>query len=609
VKNNINIADCKKEIERLEEEVAQLDLENIRLRQEAKIYQHNELKLHEVQRIASTGGWEFDRVTDTFKCTAELAEILEVDTKCLPTWESFLLLTHPEERSRLEEALQESIVSKKSFEIEHRLELSNGKIKYIKHFCKSFCASNGMVINSIGLVQDITNLKNAEKQLAYLANYDPLTGLPNRHLFQDRLKHAIKQARRNAKRVALLYLDLDHFKAVNDELGHPIGDQLLVQATDRIKQNIRESDTAARLGGDEFTVIIEQVENTLQVALVVEHLLTTLSQPYQIDSHEIFVSASIGIAYYPTNGKDINKLLKNADSAMYFAKEQGRNNYCFFTNELDIKAKDHLQLESRLRMGMIQDNFQLHFQPQIEITTGRILGAEALLRWMPEQTLVNPDHFITVLEDTGLIVPVGKWVLEKACQTAKRWQQNGFNDFRISVNVAARQLREIDIVDMIKETLQDCGLAPKYLEIELTESTLIDSTISRNNLKCLENLGVRLAIDDFGTGYTSLCYLQQYSVDTLKIDRSFINNLNKNRADDAVTAAIIGLSHTLGMEVVAEGVETIEQLNSLEKLNCNQAQGFLISRPMSKPDFEKWMSSCSKQSTGGNFWHLGKVLH
>ncbi len=602
---DLNIADCKKEIERLEEEVTQLDLENNRLRLEAKTYQHNELKLYEIQRIASTGSWEFNQITSAFKCTAELAEILEVNAKSLPTWESFLQLTHPEERSRLDEALQESIVLKKSFEIEHRLQLSSGKIKYIKHFCKSFCASNGMLINSIGLVQDITNLKNAENQLAYLANYDPLTGLPNRHLFQDRLKHAIQQAGRNGKKVALLYLDLDHFKAVNDALGHPIGDQLLLQATDRIKHSIRESDTAARLGGDEFTVVIEQVENSLQVALVAEHLLTALSQPYQIGSHEVFVSASIGITYYPTDGRNINKLLKNADSAMYLAKEQGRNNYCFFTNELNVKAKDHLQLESRLRMGMIEDNFLLHFQPQIEITTGRILGAEALLRWMPKQTLVNPDRFISVLEDTGLIVPVGKWVLEKACQTAKRWQQNGFSDFRISVNVAARQLRETDIVSVIKEILQNSGLAPKYLEIELTESTLIDSTISRQNLKHLEELGVRLAIDDFGTGYSSLSYLQQYSVDTLKIDRSFINNLSKNSADDAITAAIIALAHTLGMEVVAEGVETIEQLQSLEKLKCNQAQGFLISQPMPKSDFEKWIANYSDESTGSSMlWQL-----
>ncbi len=609
MRKDITIADCKKEIERLEEEVAQLDLENHRLRQEAKIYQHNELKLHEVQRIASTGSWEFDQVTNTFKCTAELAEILEVDAKCLTNWENFLQLTHPEDRSQLDEVLQESIILKKPFEIEHRLQLSNGKIKYIKHFCKSFCASNGMVINSFGLVQDITNLKNAEKQLAYLANYDTLTGLPNRHLFQDRLKHAIQQAERSGKKVALLFLDLDHFKAVNDALGHPIGDQLLVQATDRIKHSIRESDTAARLGGDEFTVVIEQVENALQVASVAEHLLTALSQPYRVDAHEVFVSASIGITYYPTDGKNINKLLKNADSAMYFAKEQGRNNYCFFTNELNLKAKDHLQLENHLRRGMIKDNFQLYFQPQVEITTGRILGAEALLRWMPDQTLVNPDRFITVLEDTGLIVPVGKWVLEKACQTAKCWQQEGFSDFRISVNVAARQLREDNIVDVIKTTLQDCGLAPKYLEIELTESTLIDSTVSRQNLKLLEKLGVRLAIDDFGTGYSSLGYLQQYSVDTLKIDRSFINNLNKNGADDAVTAAIIGLSHTLGMEVVAEGVETIEQLQSLEKLNCNQMQGFLISQPMPKSGFEKWIANCSKQSTGGMLWHLDEFRH
>ena len=402
--------------------------------------------------------------------------------------------------------------------------------------------------------------------------------------------------------MALLYLDLDHFKAVNDALGHKAGDELLVEATKRIKHNIRESDTAARLGGDEFTIVLEQLDNHTQVTQVAEHILAALNKVYQIDSHEVFVSASMGITFYPSDGKDVESLLQNADSAMYLAKERGRDTYYFFTEELNKRAQERLVLENSLRMALDRDEFQLHFQPQVALETGRIVGAEALLRWSPQQDPASPERFIPVLEETGLIVQVGKWVLEQACMAARGWHSQGFKDLRIAVNLSARQLRQADITGIIKSALESSQLPPELLEVELTESTLIDENISKENLRRMEQLGLRIAIDDFGTGYSSLSYLKQYSVDILKVDRSFINDITHDSDDDAVTSAIIALSHQLNMKVIAEGIETPEQYNFLRKAGCDLGQGFYIARPMINDQFEQWMQSHYIKEQDGAFW-------
>ncbi|MDJ0805610.1 MAG: EAL domain-containing protein [Gammaproteobacteria bacterium] len=555
------------------------------------------------QRVARFGTWDWESENDKHFWSDGLYDILGVDAGHPPSTKLFLSRLLPDDRDRVRQTIEHAQEKISPFEFEARIHHKDDQERVVQ--------LRGQVteVNTSGqrrmtcIVYDITERKESEKRLARLANFDLVTELPNRNLFQDRLKHAMAQADRKKGQLALLYLDLDHFKAVNDALGHLAGDELLIEAARRIRSNIREGDTAARLGGDEFTIIIEQFDYNAQVVVVAEHILFALNKSYQIGTHEIYVSASMGITIYPNDGRDVEALLKNADSAMYLAKEQGRNTYHFYTEELNRKAHERLHLENSLRMALEREEFQLHYQPQVDLKTGRILGAEVLLRWSSGQDAISPVRFIPILEETGMIVAVGRWVLDQACLMAKSWQQRGFKDFHVSVNLSVRQLRLVDLVEEIQEILLRTELAPEFLEIELTESTLIDTSIGMQNLKHLEQLGVRLAIDDFGTGYSSLSYLKEHDVDILKIDRSFIKDINRDSDDDAVTSAIVALAHKLDMRVIAEGVESLEQLEFLKKQNCDQAQGFLISRPLKSHQLEQWMMQYLDQSTGQACWY------
>ncbi len=545
--------------------------------------------IENAQRVAKFGTWDWDSSHGEHYWSDGLYDILGIDRSIAPSQDQFLSRIHEADRERVYQLLVAAVQEYSSFELEARIRLADGKERFVQQRGQVTKIAKNNHVRVTSIIYDVTERKESEKRLVYLANYDTLTSMPNRNLFHDRLKHSMTQAKRKKNQLALLYLDLDHFKAVNDALGHQAGDKLLIEASQRIKKCIRESDTAARLGGDEFTIILEQIEKNEQVSVVAQNLLSLLSQSYRINNNEVVISASMGITMYPGDGEDVDTLLRKADSAMYFAKEQGRNNYHFFTEELNQQAQERLILENGLRMALERDQFQIHFQPQIELKTGRIIGAEALLRWVPSQNGVSPKRFIPILEETGCIVKVGTWVLGEACKAAKEWQKKGYGNLCVAVNLAARQLRQADIIDIVKQALENSGLAPEYLEIELTESTLIDTSISKKNLKRLEKLGVRLAIDDFGTGYSSLSYLKQYSVDVLKIDRSFIMDINKDKDDDAVTSAMVALSHKLDMKVIAEGVETVEQLEYLTALGCDQAQGFLIAEPMMNDQFESWV--------------------
>ncbi len=558
--------------------------------------------INNAQRVAKFGTWDWDSSRGEHFWSDGLYDILGVEKGVQPSQEQFLSTLHEADRERVHQLLMSAVQERSPFELEARIRLADGKERFMQLRGQVTKVYKNNRVRMTSIIYDITERKESEKRLIYLANYDTLTCMPNRNLFQDRLKHAMVKAKRKNSQLALLYLDLDHFKAVNDALGHQAGDKLLVEAAERIKRCIRESDTAARLGGDEFTIILEQIDKNGQVAVVAKNLLAHLSQNYRIDNNEVIISASMGITMYPGDGKDVDTLLRKADSAMYFAKEQGRNNYHFFTEELNQQAQERLQLENGLRMALERDQFQLHFQPQIELKTGRIIGAEALLRWTLDHNGISPKRFIPILEETGCIVQIGKWVLVEACKAAKEWEKQGYGNLRIAVNLAARQLRQPDIIDVVKDALESSGLAPEYLEIELTESTLIDTSISKQNLERLEQLGVRLAIDDFGTGYSSLSYLKQYSVDVLKIDQSFITDINKDKDDDAVTSAMVALSHKLDMKVIAEGVETIEQLEYLKGLGCDQAQGFLIAEPMIKDQFESWMAKYMDHKSDTATW-------
>jgi diguanylate cyclase len=431
--------------------------------------------------------------------------------------------------------------------------------------------------------------KNAEDKLARLAQYDPLTNLANRALFHDRLEHALARAERHEGMLALLFLDLDRFKAVNDTLGHVGGDALLKQVGHRVSARMRESDTVARLGGDEFAIIIEDVVEARDAARVADDLVKILSEPFIVNEHEIPMHVSIGIAVSPPSKGD--RLIKDADAAMYRAKREGGNNHQFYTEEMNVQASERLMLERDLRHALDRDELLLHYQPQVDLATGDIVGAEALLRWQHhERGLVSPADFIPVLEETGLIIPVGEWVLEEACRQVGAWHDSGFAQIRIAVNLSARQLPRGDLVDAVERALEESGLDPGCLELEITESLLVED--SEAGLRAVDLLkkgvaGLSISIDDFGTGYSSLSRLKALPIERLKIDRSFIDGVTTDSGDSAITAAVISLGHSLRLQVTAEGVETAEQLAFLREQDCDEAQGFYFSRPLPACEFAR----------------------
>jgi diguanylate cyclase (GGDEF)-like protein len=431
--------------------------------------------------------------------------------------------------------------------------------------------------------------KSAEDKLAHLAQYDPLTNLANRALFHDRLEHALARAERHEGMLALLFLDLDRFKAVNDTLGHIGGDALLKQVGNRISARMRESDTVARLGGDEFAIIIEDLVEAQDAARVADDLVKILSEPYVVNGHEIPVGVSIGIAVSPPSKGD--RLLKDADAAMYRAKREGGNAHHFYTEEMNVQASERLMLERDLHYALDREEFLLHYQPQIDLATGEIVGAEALLRWQHHgRGLVSPADFIPVLEETWHIVAVGEWVLEEACRQASSWQDSGFVPIRVAVNLSARQLGRGRLVYAVERALQESGLDPECLELEITESLLVeDSEAGLRSVELLkEAVGrLRISIDDFGTGYSSLYRLKTLPIDRLKIDRTFIGGVMTDPEDSAITATVISLAHELHLQVTAEGVETAEQLAFLRERGCDEAQGFYFSRPLPAHEFAR----------------------
>ena len=437
-----------------------------------------------------------------------------------------------------------------------------------------------------GLEMEIAERRMADQRVVHMAHHDVLTGLPNRTLLTDRVDQAITRAHRSASKLALLFLDLDRFKNVNDSLGHAVGDQLLQAVSTRLTACLREEDTAARLGGDEFIISLPDVADASEAARVAARILADLAKPFSVCGHQLPAEASIGIALYPDDGDSAQTLMRNADTAMYHAKESGRANYQFFSSQMNERVSRRLSTETSLRRALEHGEFTLHYQPLIDLATGRIDGAEALARWpQPDHRLVSPAEFIPVAEDTGLIVPLGEWVLREACGQAQAWQarQPGL---RIAVNLSARQFRQKNLIGMIEQALCDTGLAPALLELELTEGMLMhhaEDTVQ--TLARLDEMGVRLAIDDFGTGYSSLSYLKRFPIHTLKIDRSFVQDLSTDPDDAAIVTAIVAMARGLNLNVTAEGVETEAQAAFLRSLSCDLAQGFHFGRPMPAADF------------------------
>jgi len=438
----------------------------------------------------------------------------------------------------------------------------------------------------IGAMRDIAERKSAEARVNHIATHDNLTNLPNRNLLRDRACQSLMQASRQQQRVGIVFIDLDHFKTINDSLGHHVGDRLLQTVAMRIRSCLRDEDTVARQGGDEFIVVLPNIKRFEDIGIVAQKLIVALSAPYSIDGAELHTSASVGVAVYPDDGPDVEALMRSADTAMYYAKATGRNNFQFFTPQMNQAASERLQIESNLRQALTRDEFSLHFQPIVNLASGQVSAAEALLRWNPSGGPIGPDRFIPVAEETGLIVPIGEWVIRNACRERQKWEVLGITQPRMVVNISARQFAQRNLVATVGRMLQEVDLLPEQIGIEITESLLMErpeDTI--RTLTTFSNMGVQISVDDFGTGYSSLSYLKRFPLDKLKVDRSFVRDIATDPDDAAIVTAIIAMAHSLNIKVVAEGVETEQQLQFLRSRGCDEYQGYYFSRPVPSDEF------------------------
>ncbi len=471
----------------------------------------------------------------------------------------------------------------------------DGTIYYEEKTITPLHDDNGNIYNFVSVGKDITDRMQTQERLHFLAHHDLLTELPNRVMLTDRLGHAIGNAQARSESLAVMFLDLDRFKVINDTLGHNIGDQLLQMVADRLRPCVRQTDTVARIGGDEFVILLEDIKDVTSISSVAKNVLDTLTQAFMLENRELFVTSSIGISIYPQDGHDSNTLLKNADTAMYRAKEYGRNNYQFYSSDMNLRTLEQLTLETDLRYALQRDQFTLYYQPLIDLNNGLIVGFETLIRWQhPEFGLVSPADFIPMLEETGLIIPVGEWVLRTACQQNKEWQMQGLPAIPVAINLSARQFGATNLTGQVSEILEETSLEPRYLHLEITESVVMSNASGTyKTLDELNQLGIHLAVDDFGTGYSSLSYLKRFPIHILKIDRSFVRDITTDPDDASIVSTVITLAHSLKLKVVAEGVETEEQASFLRDRSCDIAQGYLYSKPLST---EKMTALLTEQS-------------
>ncbi|MDJ0729086.1 MAG: EAL domain-containing protein [Crocosphaera sp.] len=444
---------------------------------------------------------------------------------------------------------------------------------------------------------DITQRKKAENELKYRAFHDALTGLPNRTFFDQHISLMIKNSERHNQLFAILFVDIDSFKNINDTLGHSIGDRILKCFAQRLTSQVRNSDIVCRWGGDEFVVLLSELENPDQAAKFSQRLLQTFEHPLNVEGHQIYLKCSVGIAIYPEDGQESEILLKHADAALYRTKESGRNHFQFYNPKMSLEIAENFALENQLHQAIKNGELILHYQPQINIKTGKVYGLEALIRWKnPKLGLIRPDKFIPLAEKTGLILPMGEWILKTACQQNKKWQKMGLPPVRVAVNLSAQQLQQPNLIETVENTLESVGLEPKWLELEVTESILMENvTLASQTLHELRHMGVYISMDDFGTGYSSLGYLKKFPFDTLKIDQSFVRELNQSPEDLSIISAIMTLSRGFNMRVIAEGVENQEQLNLLQQLDCEEMQGYFFSHPLSPEEIFNYLITFNQQ--------------
>ncbi|WP_457747485.1 sensor domain-containing protein [Sulfurimonas sp.] len=561
---------------------------------EADLAEKNKI-LEASQRLAHIGSWKFDLRKNKLTWSDEIYRIFEIDKTYIPSYEMFIEAVHPDDRDMVKSAYTNSLKGQTSYDIIHRLFLKNGTIKYVKEECETSFSVDGRPLISIGTIQDITKQKDLEnllhKQkeiLEHQAHHDTLTELPNRILLLDRLNQLIQKATRDKSEFAVLFLDLDHFKEINDSLGHDVGDVVLQEVTKRFQAIIRKEDTLARLGGDEFTIIMGSLQLGENASILALKVLASLTKPVVVQNNTLYLSCSIGISLYPTDGKSAQDLLKYADAAMYKAKDEGRNNFQFYSAEMTQLALDRVTMLTNLRSALDKDEFVVYYQPQIDATCDKIIGMEALVRWVhPTQGLISPDKFIPLAESTGLIVNLDRIVMQKAISQLVTWYSMGLEAGTLALNLSIKQLQQKDFIHHLQKLLKETGCQPEWLEFELTEGQIMTNPQEAITiLSQISDLGIGLSVDDFGTGYSSLSYLKKLPIDKLKIDQSFIQDLPDDEEDAAITKAVIALAKSLNLKIIAEGVETKEQKNFIVEHGCHNIQGYYYSRPISKEDME-----------------------
>jgi diguanylate cyclase (GGDEF)-like protein len=545
--------------------------------------------LARAQRIARLGSWDWNPYTGELAWSEETRRILGIGAREPANWDRFWRAVHPADRDRVRDEMRERMRGDHSFKVAHRVVTDDGSVRHVD--LQGEVAADGPEAGAwiSGTIQDVTDQAHAQARIQYLASYDNLTGLANRRLFRDQLERAIAGARAKGHMLGVLFMDLDRFKRINDTLGHSAGDQLLQVIAERLRAHVRGSDVVgridldeqpaiSRLGGDEFTVLLSKLAQPEDAGDVARRILRAIPEPIDLAGQSVSLSASIGIAVYPVDGEDVETLVKNADAAMYAAKEQGRDNYQFFSRKINASALRRMALESRLREALEKNELRVHYQPRLDLRSGHVCAVEALLRWShPELGVVSPREFIPVSEETGLIAPIGAWVLRAACEQGRAWIEQGLAPTKISVNISPRQFHEADLRDLVGNALRESGFSPQLLEVELTESLLLqDNEETAVVLRDLRAMGIAVALDDFGTGYSSLSYLARFPLDTLKMDRCFVRDVDHDPAAAGVAKAVIAIGHCLNARVVAEGVDTFEQERFLRDHGCDELQGFLL---------------------------------
>ena len=556
-----------------------------------------EKRLAHAQEMAHIGNWDWEITRDTLVFSKEVCRIVGInndDNKL--SFTEFLKLIHPEDRELVIVKVTEARAHKQHFDLEFRILHDEDDERIIR--CEgNINGEDNTATHASGIIQDLTEKRKAEEEIRYLAYYDQLTQLPNQFLFKERLGKAIIDADRSHTHVAVLLLNLDNFKSINDAFDHATGDQLLQVVADRVVRSLRETDIksrtqdiSSRFGGDEFGIVLEELCDLPSAAVIASRIIQSIAEEIKLKDQPFYLASRIGISIFPQDGTEPELLLRNAAAALSRARETGKNSFQFYTNDLNARAYERFLLESSLRKAIDKDQLRLYYQPKVDINTGFVVAVEALIRWMhPEHGLVSPVDFIPLAEDTGLIIPIGEWVLETACAQIADWKQRDFEPIQMAVNLSAGQFRDKDLINMLDRHIKTDSIKKGLLELEVTESMLMDEIeIAISILENLRARGARIAIDDFGTGYSSLSYLKRFPLSTLKIDRSFVHDITNDEDDAAIVNAIISMSSSLNITVVAEGVETEEQLLHLKRLGCDIAQGFLISPPVPAHEVEQF---------------------